>query len=69
MEINTLLTAQNLSEKISRLWSLSGDKIKRLALQLDGVPGSPVVTVNDTYGPRSWTDWTFWYLIRICNRY
>ncbi len=58
MEINTFLTAESLSEKIDSLWSLSGDKIKSIALQMEGASGSPVVTVDGTYIPRSWTDWT-----------
>lgn len=52
------LTPGDLAEKIDRLWSLSGDKIRSMASGLEGVKGSPVVTVNGDYEPRSWTDWT-----------
>ncbi len=58
MQINPELKTQDLKDKIERLWTLSGQKIKSMASHLEGVSGSPVVTVNGTYEPRSWTDWT-----------
>ena len=58
MQINTQLEPKNLTDKIDRLWSLSGEKIKSITSHLEGSSGSPVVTVNGTYEPRSWTDWT-----------
>jgi len=58
MLIDFKLTPEDLTDKINLLWSLSGNKIKSITTQLDGVLGSPVVTVNGNYEPRSWTDWT-----------
>jgi len=58
MQIDDTLKAENLKDKIDLFWSLSGDKIKSMATHLEGVTGSPVVTVNGTYTPKSWTDWT-----------
>lgn len=58
MQINTKLKPEDLSGKIDKLWSLSGEKIKSMTAHLEGTSGSPVVTVNGTYEPRSWTDWT-----------
>ncbi|WP_299535851.1 hypothetical protein [Ulvibacterium sp.] len=58
MQINPQLKPQDLKDKLDRLWALSGQKIKSMASHLEGVSGSPVVTVNGTYEPRSWTDWT-----------
>lgn len=58
MQINTQLTPENLTEKINTLWSLSGNKLKSMSSSLKGSIGSPVVTVNGIYAPRSWTDWT-----------
>jgi hypothetical protein len=58
MRIDTDLTANHLKEKVDRFWKLSGEKIKSIHQGYDGASGSPVVTINGTYVPRSWTDWT-----------
>ena len=58
MQINNQLKANHLSEKINLLWTLSGDKLMSMSSSLKGTMGSPVVTVNGKYSPRSWTDWT-----------
>ncbi len=58
MNINSQLEPEHLLEKINMLWSLSGDKLKSMSTSLKGTKGSPVVTVNGKYTPRSWTDWT-----------
>ena len=58
MNINLQLEPEHLTEKINNLWSLSGDKLKSMSSSLAGTKGSPVVTVNGKYTPRSWTDWT-----------
>lgn len=58
MHIDTEIRSEDLLKKIDGLWSLSGDKINNMAVQLKGTSGSPVVTVDGKYEPRSWTDWT-----------
>ena len=58
MNINPQIKAEDLTEKINNLWSLSGDKLKSMTSSLKGTQGSPVVTVNGNYSPRNWTDWT-----------
>lgn len=58
MKLNKTLKPESLSGKIDKLWELSGHKIKSMTSQLTGISGSPVVTVNGAYEPRSWTDWT-----------
>lgn len=58
MKINPELKPEDLVEKINMLWSYSGDKIRSMTSHLQGTSGSPVVTVNGVYEPRSWTDWT-----------
>lgn len=58
MHVNSQLQPEHLIEKINNLWSLSGDKLKSMSSSLKGTKGSPVVTVNGKYSPRSWTDWT-----------
>ncbi|SDM06152.1 glycoside hydrolase family 88 protein [Kriegella aquimaris] len=58
MRIDTVLKPEDLLNEIDALWSLSGEKIKNMTTHLKGTTGSPVVTVNGHYEPRSWTDWT-----------
>jgi hypothetical protein len=58
MQINYHLNSPQLQELIGRFWKLSGEKIKSIQHQYDGSSGSPVVTVEGKYIPRSWTDWT-----------
>ena len=58
MQIDYRLQPQDLTEKINNLWSYSADKLKNMNSHLKGNIGSPVVTVNGVYEPRSWTDWT-----------
>ena len=58
MQINQSLSAADLEQEIRSFWEISGEKIKSIAQAYDGSSGSPVVTVNGTYEPRSWTDWT-----------
>lgn len=58
MQINTELKPENLAKKIDKLWSYSDAKIRSMTSSLKNSAGSPVVTVNGKYEPRSWTDWT-----------
>ncbi len=58
MQINPEIKPEDLKDKLDHFWRLSGDKIKNLATHLQDGLGSPVVTVNGIYEPRSWTDWT-----------
>lgn len=57
MIINNDLKPSDLKSKLATLWKLSGEKIMSMS-SLDPKSGSPVVTVNGSYEPRSWTDWT-----------
>ena len=58
MQIDFDFLPADLSKKIDDLWSLSGEKLKDMSAHLGSAQGSPVVTVNGSYEPRSWTDWT-----------
>ncbi|MBC6998471.1 glycoside hydrolase family 88 protein [Cytophaga sp. FL35] len=58
MNINFELTPKDLLGKCNNLWTYSSHKIKSMHAGLQGKKGSPVVTVNGVYEPRSWTDWT-----------
>lgn len=58
MIIETSLKVQDLKKKISRLFELSGQKIKLINKEYDHQKGSPVYTVNGKYSTRGWTEWT-----------
>jgi hypothetical protein len=58
MEIKTALKVEDLSEKLGRFWSVSGDKIERIAKEYDPEKGSPVYTWAGKYTTRGWTEWT-----------
>lgn len=59
MHLNYQFKPEDLTEKLIELWSCSGEKIRSIHEHLTkGGEGSPVVTVNGIYEPRSWTDWT-----------
>lgn len=58
MQIDLELKTEQLAGKVDKLWQLSGEKLKSMTSSLKGSIGSPVVTVNGKYTPRSWTDWT-----------
>lgn len=58
MHLNYQLKPEDLTEKLIELWSCSGEKIRSIHEHLTKGAGSPVVTVNGIYEPRSWTDWT-----------
>jgi hypothetical protein len=58
MQIDTNIKVEDLGSSLERFWKLSGEKIKSIQSAYDDTSGSPVVTVNGIYVPRSWTDWT-----------
>jgi hypothetical protein len=58
MQINQELTIEHLGSQVDQFWQLSEDKIKSIQLGYDESLGSPVVTIDGVYQPRSWTDWT-----------
>ena len=52
------ITAGLLSEKLERLWILSGEKIRAIDREFDPAKGAPVFTVQGKYDTRGWTEWT-----------
>ena len=58
MQINNSITIDSLTSQLNRFWELSAAKISSVQQNYQGAAGSPVVTVDGTYVPRSWTDWT-----------
>ena len=58
IQINNNIKIEDLKEKINQLWTLSGEKIIRIASEYDETHGAPVFTVNGKYATRGWTEWT-----------
>jgi len=48
----------SLAKKISRMWEISGRKIRAIERTYDESRGSPVFTVNGAWTSRGWTEWT-----------
>lgn len=58
MKINQELKLEDLTQKVERLWDLSGQKIEAIEKNYDHSQGSPVFTVEGKYTTRGWTEWT-----------
>ncbi|AKD56003.1 glycoside hydrolase family 88 protein [Spirosoma radiotolerans] len=58
MQIDHSLHPADLSTKLDRLWTLSGQKIRLIDTEYDEKKGSPVFTVQGKYTTRGWTEWT-----------
>ena len=56
--VNETLQPTDLTEKLSRLWALSAEKITRIETEYDATQGSPVFTAAGKYTTRGWTEWT-----------
>ncbi|MCB0689806.1 MAG: glycosyl hydrolase, partial [Saprospiraceae bacterium] len=58
MQINKKISIQDLTEKLSLFWNLSGEKILKIEKEFDPRQGAPVFTVAGKYSSRGWTEWT-----------
>lgn len=58
ISIDDTLTPRDLTDAVSRMWALSGVKIRRLRESWDPAQGAPVFTVEGRYVNRGWTEWT-----------
>jgi hypothetical protein len=58
IQIDSKLTPQDLLPAITRLFALSGEKIRRLDRRWEPSRGTPVFTVKGDYTSRGWTEWT-----------
>lgn len=58
MQINDQISIQDLADKLSRFWTLSGEKILMIEKEFDPRQGAPVFTVAGKYSSRGWTEWT-----------
>jgi hypothetical protein len=58
IQIDFGLSAEALRSKLERLFELSAAKIRAIEKSWGPAGGPPVVTVEGSYQPRDWTDWT-----------
>lgn len=58
MKIQDGLTANTLEPRLTRFFSLAGQKIRNLAAVWPPAQGTPVFTVEGKYTTRGWTEWT-----------
>ncbi len=58
LQIDFELTPGKLRSKIERMFDLSAARIRAIERAWNPAIGPPVVTVQGTYKPRQWTDWT-----------
>jgi hypothetical protein len=58
IQIDSKLSTPDLFPAITRLFALSGEKIRRLDRRWDPSRGTPVFTVKGEYTSRGWTEWT-----------
>ena len=58
MKIDLDIKPRQLSTKLDKFWTLSGEKIKLIDDEYDHKQGSPVFTVDGKYSSRGWTEWT-----------
>lgn len=58
MIIDCHIKPEDLKDKLTNFWVLSGEKIDRINREYDSSKGSPVFTVNGKYTSRGWTEWT-----------
>lgn len=58
IKINTGLRPSDLTSKLERFWTLSGEKINLIEKNYDPLKGSPVFTIGGNYSTRGWTEWT-----------
>jgi unsaturated chondroitin disaccharide hydrolase len=55
---DTQRSPQDLSKKLAKFWTLSGQKIQLINKNYDESKGSPVFTAAGIYTTRGWTEWT-----------
>ena len=58
MKISARLTPQKLQPKVTRVFTLAGQKIRALDAAWDPAKGTPVFTWKGKYTSRGWTEWT-----------
>lgn len=58
MQIDHQISIQDLAEKLSHFWALSGEKILMIEKEFNPDQGAPVFTVAGKYSSRGWTEWT-----------
>ena len=62
IRIDTSIEPASLRPALSRLWEISGPKVKRLCAKSSPTLATPVYTVHGRYTARGWTEWTQGFL-------
>lgn len=58
IEVDEHLQPDDLLPALERMWSASADRLERIERRWNVGAPSPVVTVDGTYQPQGWTEWT-----------
>lgn len=58
MQINESLMLGDLEDRLDRVFTLSGSKVRSISETWDPSRGTPVFTVDGVYTTRGWTEWT-----------
>ncbi|MBM79600.1 MAG: glycosyl hydrolase [Planctomycetaceae bacterium] len=58
IEINFDLTANDLQDKLARLWEVSAPKLRAIEADFPVGAGTPVMTIEGRYQAQGWTEWT-----------
>ncbi|HEX4124685.1 MAG TPA: hypothetical protein VHY37_08155, partial [Tepidisphaeraceae bacterium] len=58
MNIDTRISASQMTGSLDRLFDLAVQKVRLLDREWDASLGTPVFTANGTYTTRGWTEWT-----------
>ena len=58
IKLDNKIELEQLRNKISKFWDLSGKKILNIEKVYDHSKGSPVFTIDGKYTTRGWTEWT-----------
>lgn len=58
IKTNKSLKPSDLTSKLKRFWTLSGEKINLIEKNYDTSKGSPVFTIAGKYSTLGWTEWT-----------
>ena len=62
INIDSAIEPASLAADLTRLWNISGPKVKRLCLRSSPDLATPVYTVDGHYTARGWTEWTQGFL-------
>ncbi|HYO10601.1 MAG TPA: hypothetical protein VER17_16660 [Tepidisphaeraceae bacterium] len=58
MQIDSNISPADLTQSVSRLFDLAGQKVRLIEKSWDAAKGTPVFTVEGKYTSKGWTEWT-----------